>query len=56
MRKRLIAIPYSASKFGVRLDWSPAYHGFVLYIWGKGKIARAYIGRKVKIVGWEKLG
>ena len=35
MRKRLVAIPYSACKFGVRVDWSPRFRTLVAYAWYK---------------------
>lgn len=33
MRKRLVAIPYSNSKTGIRMDWSPKYQTLVFYAW-----------------------
>lgn len=44
MRKRLIAIPYSAAKYGVRLDYSRVGKSLVFYYWSPKGIGHLHFG------------
>lgn len=66
MRRRLLAIPSSDATHGVRLDWSPKFREFIVYVWKPNRRSlrwgvismRTYrfpIGKRPYSTPWESL-